>query len=478
MSVSSLGVGSGLDLESLVTNMVNSQRNARVSQYESRIADYEAQVSGYGTLMSKLDVFQDAVDKLKDKSLFTARAVDVTNPSAKDLVSVTADDTASNGSYNIAVQQMAQGSRAVSAAGLFQTKDDVVTASGGDLTFTAGTPGEVGAETFTITVAANTTLSQLRDQINAEASNFGVSANLVDDGAGNVYLAMTSDVSGDGKSLSITNTDATLDSVSTVATGAGSAGVTVAPEDQAQNAIIEVDGIPITGATNSFVDSVSGLTIKVLAESETDAAGDLVTANASVSFDQETMEETLNEFVEAYNSIRSTLDEASGVDSVFSGSSLIRNLKNSLASNLMTTFSGAGNLTSMFDLGFKLDNDGKLSLDSTKLSEVVDSDFDSIAKMFSGNESLPEDGLGTILDNFLSVYTESNGLLNSLKASTQERVDAVEDDLVNFEYRMELYESQLRDRFATLDTTLASMNSSGSALLASLGNLPSYSSSS
>lgn len=470
MSVSSLGVGSGLDLESLVQNMISVQRDTKVSLYESKISDYKAQVSGYGTILSTLKSFQEVAQKLNDASLFTGRSVELTQPSSGDIVSVSADETASNGSYNIAVEQIAQGSRSVSAQGLFSTQDDVVSTTDGVMTFTAG------SQTFDLNVTGGTTLSELRNQINSASNNFGVSANLIDDGAGNVYLAITSDETGDGNSLSISNNNAEFDNVSSVATGAGPAGLSVAPEDEAQNAIIQVDGISITSATNSFSDAVSGLTIDVLAESQTDSLGNLETAKSTVSFDQETMEDVFNEFVESYNNMRSMFEEAGSADSVFSGSSLVRNLKNQLASNLMVTFSNTGNFTSMFDVGFELEKDGKISLDSDKLSDAVNSDFDSISKIFSGDEGLSVEGLGSIFDDYLSIYTDTGGLLKDLSDSSQERADAASQDLENFEYRMELYESQLRDQFSSLDVLLASMNSNGSALLASLQGLSSSSS--
>lgn len=469
MSVSSLGVGSGLDLESLVQNMISVQRTAKVSQYESKISDYEAQVSGYGTMLSTLKSFQEVAQKLNDSSLFTGRSVELSQPSSGDIVSVSADDTSANGSYSIIVEQMAQGSRSVSAQGLFSSQDDVVSTTDGIMTFTAG------SETFDLTVTGGTTLSELRNQINDSADNFGVSANLIDDGAGNVYLSLTSDVTGNGNTISVTNNNAEFDNVSSVATGAGPAGMSVAAEDQAQNATIQVDGITITSATNTFSDAVSGLTIDVLAESPTDASSNLEAAEATVSFDQETMEEVFGEFVESYNNMRSMLEEAGSVDSVFSGSSLVRNLKNQMASNLMATFSNTGNFTSMFDVGFELEKDGKISLDTAKLSDAIASDFDSISKMFSGDEALSIDGLGTIFDDYVSIYTDTGGLLKDLSDSSQERADAASQDLENFEYRMELYENQLRDQFASLDVMLASMNSNGNALLASLDGLSSSS---
>ncbi|MEC8483477.1 MAG: flagellar cap protein FliD N-terminal domain-containing protein, partial [Pseudomonadota bacterium] len=62
MSVTSLGVGSGLDLETLVTNMVSVQRDTRVAAYEDKISDFESEVSAYGAIKSALEAFEDAVE--------------------------------------------------------------------------------------------------------------------------------------------------------------------------------------------------------------------------------------------------------------------------------------------------------------------------------------------------------------------------------------------------------------------------------
>ncbi|MEC8081434.1 MAG: flagellar filament capping protein FliD [Pseudomonadota bacterium] len=464
MSVTSLVVGSGLDLETLVTNMVSVQRDTRVAAYEDKISDFESEVSAYGAIKSALEAFEDAVEDLSDESLFTGRTATTTQPSSGDIVSVTADSDASNGSYNISVSQLAQGSRSVSAAGLFSSSDDVVSATGGDLTFTAGD------ETFTISVAANTTLSELREQINDASDNFGVSANLVDDGNGNVYLTLNSDVSGDGNDLVVTNTDESLDNVSSVATGTGTAGLSIAAGDGAQDAIISVDGITINSDTNTFEDAVSGLTIKALAESEDDGSGNLETATAAVNYDTDTVKETLESFVEAYNSLLTKFDTYTATDAVLNGSSLIRGLESSLNSDLMTVFDNAGALSSIFDLGIEMDDNNYLSIDSTKFSEAMDESYDDVVTLFSS-----ENGLANIMSDYLDNFTGSGGLLKDMIDASQESVDKTETQLENYEYRMELYEEQLRERFTTLDTLLASMSSNGDYLLTQLSSLSSSS---
>ncbi|WP_417273726.1 flagellar filament capping protein FliD [Celeribacter halophilus] len=460
MSVTSLGVGSGLDLETLVTNMVSVQRDTKVAAYEDKISDFESEVSAYGAIKSALESFEDAVEKLSDESLFTGRTATTAQPSSGDIVSVTSDSSSSNGSYSISVNQLAQGSRSVSAAGLFSSPEDVVTSVGGDMTFTAGT------ETFTLSVAADTTLSELREQINDASDNFGVSANLVDDGNGNVYLTLNSDVSGDGNDLVVTNTDESLDNVSSVATGTGTAGLSIASGDGSQDAIITVDGISINSDTNTFENAVSGLTIKALAESADDGSGNLEAAKTTVDFDTETVKETLESFIESYNSLLTKFDQYTATGAVLNGSSLIRGLESSLNADLMTTFSDAGALSSIFDLGIEMDDNSFLSLDSTKFNEAMDESYDDVTTLFSG-----ENGLASVMEEYLSNFTGSSGLIKEMSSSAQDSVDKTEEQLENYEYRMELYEEQLRDRFTTLDSLLASMSSNGNYLITQLSNL-------
>lgn len=460
MSVTSLGVGSGLDLESLVKNMVSVQRDTKVAAYNDKVKDFQAEVSAYGTIKSALESFEDAVEKLSDESLFTGRTATTTQPESGDIVSVTSDSSSSNGSYNISVSQLAQGSRSVSAAGSFSTPDDVVTAVGGDMTFTAG------SETFTINVAADTTLSELREQINDASDNFGVSANLVDNGNGDVYLTLNSDVTGTGNDLAVSNTDASLDSVSSVATGAGPAGLSIAAGSEALDAIIEVDGITINSTSNTFEGAVSGLTIKALAKSQDDGTGNPETAKTTVDFDTGTVKETLESFIESYNSLLKKFDSYTATGAVLNGSSLIRGLESSLNSDLMTTFSDSGALSSIFDLGIEMDDNSFLSLDTTKFDEAMDESYDDVATLFSA-----ENGLASIMEDYLSNFTGSGGLLKDMSTSSQDSVDKTKDQLENYEYRMDLYEQQLRDKFTTLDGLLASMSSNGNYLITQLSNL-------
>lgn len=460
MTISALGTGSGLDLEGLVTTLIKSQTDAKGALYTKRESQLTVELSSVGTIKAAMESFQSSIKKLNDETLFTSRKATVDQPSTGDVFTVEANESASEGSYAIEVKQLAQGSRSESSAGLFTSDSDVVSATGGDLTFTAGT------KTFSISVAAGTTLSELREQINDSGDNFGVSANLVDTGTGDVRLVLNSSVTGDGNSLVISNNDASLDNVSSVATGGGAAGISInGVQNEAKNGIIEIDSIEIQSTTNSFDNAVSGLTINATKVSE---AG--VTTKASVATDKETVKSTIETFIKDYNALMSIFDKETAIGGPMNGSSLIRGVESSLSNNLMKTFAGAGDFSTIFDIGVKIDNSGKLSLDSSEFEEAMDSGFDDISALFAGDT-----GLGKVLEDSLEPYVGTEGLIEGLKDSINDSIKQNKESREGFEYRMGEYEKTLRSQFSSLDVSLARMNSQGSALLSSLSNLPSYS---
>ena len=205
MSVGSLGAGSGIDLESLVKQMVSAQKDVKVKLYQDKIDGYEAELSALGKVGSAIDTFKSSVKALNDDELFTGRDAKIAQTEGEEVIAITTDNTASNGSYAIDVNQLAKGSRVMSAPGTFSSADDVVAKQDARLTFQAG------SNEFSIVVDAGTTLSQLRNQINTSEDNFGVSANLVDDGNGNLFFTATSSIQGAANTLKIMNNSVVRD---------------------------------------------------------------------------------------------------------------------------------------------------------------------------------------------------------------------------------------------------------------------------
>jgi|GEM_PF-1296604 flagellar hook-associated protein 2 len=528
MSVGSLGAGSGIDLESLVKQMVSAQKDVKVKLYQDKINGYEAELSALGKVGSAIDNFKSSVKALNDDELFTGRDAKIAQKEGEEVIAITTDSTASNGSYAIDVNQLAKGSRVMSAPGVFSSADDVVSKEEAQLIFKAG------SHEFSMDVAAGTTLSELRNQINTSEDNFGVSANLVDDGNGNLFFTLTSSIQGAGNTLKISNTavlrdedgnviknntaveeskdtdveDASIDEVDeldlegddvdfandgpipadeesaiqeeedvsnsdsaelddsqdtsslfaagltldSVSTEGAFAGLYTPLGEEARDAVITVDGIQIRNDTNTFDDAVAGLSIEALAPTSK-------TTKVDISFDQKTVQETIEEFISSYNDMVGLLNASSQKGAVLNGNSMIRNLQASLSTQLMSGHGDSSTFTSIFDLGVKMDNQGQLSFDSTKFNNAMKRGYSEIAPLMSG-----DNGLAQSLENLLDNYTGPRGMTNTLKDSISRSIDSTEETLEAYEDRMAKYEESLRTKFTSLDSRLAEMNAQGGYL--------------
>jgi flagellar hook-associated protein 2 len=328
-------------------------------------------------------------------------------------------------------------------------------------------------KSFDLTVDAGMTLGELRDAINASDSNFGVTANIVNTGgAAGSKLVLTSNVTGDGNNLVITSDTAELDAIETYdATTNPSGGMTIATADQAQNAKITVDGLEVQSATNTFEDAVQDMTIKALELSEQDDAGNYDTARLNVDYDRESVNTMVDELIKEYNNLIGNIKFQSRIGKPLNGDSTIRALNDQLVSALSTSLTDAGPFGSIFDIGLGVDKEGYLEKSSLvrSLNDAIDSNYDDIGSAFAG-----ENGVASQLKTLLENYTESGGIIKQREEDLNERIDKIEDDVLNHEYRMESLEQRLRKQYAGLDVLLAQMQQTQAYLGSQLANLPGF----
>jgi flagellar hook-associated protein 2 len=207
MSIQSLGVGSGLDLEGLVRQLLAAERGPKEQRLNAREKTLDQEISAVGKIKSKLSEFEDAMKALQDVNNLSGRDPQIENPSeSNEPFTASPGNSAVTGEYQIAITQMARGSRVETADGAFASSDAVVLSTGSaDLTFKIGNTGDE----FTISVAAGTTLEELRQQINENSENFGVSANIINTGtlAGGSKMVFATNITGENNDLQIVNTN-------------------------------------------------------------------------------------------------------------------------------------------------------------------------------------------------------------------------------------------------------------------------------
>jgi flagellar hook-associated protein 2 len=285
MSIQSLGVGSGLALDSLVNQLIAAERAPKQARLDRRQESLDTEISAIGTLKSKLNEFLDSVESINDQLSDTGRKPTISNPNELiEPFTAEAASGANQGAYAIAVTQLASGSRIetddADSGGFSSSTDSVLSSGSGTLTFKIDSSGD----TFTINVSAGDTLDDLRDAINDASDNFGVSANLIDTGTpeGGVKLVITSDTTGAGNDLVIVNDNnlAELQKVST--TDSTETDTYLTPVESAKNAKATIDGIAVESATNTFENTIADVSLTVKELSSKDASDNFETSTLTI----------------------------------------------------------------------------------------------------------------------------------------------------------------------------------------------------
>ncbi|QLE08745.1 flagellar filament capping protein FliD [Pseudoalteromonas shioyasakiensis] len=464
--ITSAGVGSGLDLESIISATLSAENTPKIQAFAEKQESLQVELSSLGEVKSAMSKLQDTIEKLADIDNFNKRIANIKQPASDDgdLISVTPTSDISPGDFNIEVVELAQGSRATSNAGLFTSTDDVVTASGGTLSFAAGD------KSFDLTLDAGATLADLRDAINDSDDNFGVTANIINTGTES-KLVLTSNVSGEGNDLVITNDTAELDNVSTLANdGVSAGGIAIAAGDEAKSAEIKVDGISIVNDTNTFKDAVQDMTIVAKRQSV-----DNETAKLSVEVDTASVTKLVDEFISNYNNLIGQIGLQTRIGKPLNSDATLRSFDSQLVNALSTEITDAGPFTSIFDIGLGVNKEGYIEKSSLvrSLNEAMDENYDDIGKAFAG-----EGGIAKQLESLLENYVENDGIMKQRENSLNSQLEDLEDDVANHEYRMESLEARLRQQYAGLDVLLAQMQSTQTYLSSQLSSLPGFTKSS
>ena len=472
--ITSAGSASGMDFESIISAMVEAKSASISNTTTTRKAETELEISGVGKLKSALKTFQEAIEALTEGTGFNERKVTTDLTEENQYFTVTTEEDAANGNYNISVDQLAQSEK------IAQKFDTGKTFSAGTLKFTV--PGvkdengnwtqdsngsEIKERTFEIEVEAGDTLDSLRRKINN--NDYGVTATILNTKDGQ-KLVIDSGFSGDDATFKIEGTGGMTDfNYDSTTNTAGKWDVT----QHAQDAVIRVDGEEMRSDTNEFDNAISGLTITANKLSAKDENNDVITNSVAITADNDKVTEKMQNFVNAYNTLMSTMDDlykhntyTDGENNYdggeLAGDNMLRSLQNQLQ-NMMSSMGNGANGMNIYSMGFELESDGTISLDKTEFKEGLTDNFNALVNMLTG-----DDGLLTRFNDTVEEYTKSAGILDKRTETLNMEVDRYEEEENENALYLEEYEENLRQRYAKLDTTIANYNNSLSYLQSAL----------
>lgn len=456
--ISSPGLSSGLDVQSIVSQLVALERRP-IELLQQQRQSTQTKLSSFGLVQSYTTNVRDAAKKLAQGDLWSKTQATSSDASS---VAVSASAGAASGNYSIGVSRLAQAqglasgayasSSALVGAGTLTIKLGKwnVDANNVPTTFSAGTAAAVQ-----VTVSATDTLKDVRDHINA--ANAGVTASIVNDASG-ARLVLRGSSTGENNAVRITNDNASLDALSYDPENAtGSMTQTL----QALNAQAVVNGLSVSSASNTLSDVVDGLTLTL---AKTTSAP----VQVNVSADKAAMRTGVDDFVKAYNALNSYLADQTKYDATtkvagkLQGDSAARSLQSQLRAALRATSGAAAGFPSLSTLGIEVQRDGSLQVDGTKFDSALQNPATAGQAFTADAAGEANDGFGVRLAALTTALTGSDGLLESRTQTLRDSLKRSDDRIALFEDRVARTEQRLLRQYSALDTSLNKLNGLGS----------------
>lgn len=471
MALTANGVGSGLDINSLVNQLMTLEARP-ATLLNNREASYQARLSAFGQLKSVLSPMQTALASLKSASNFQAMRATVGDST---VASALASATAAKGSYSLEVQQIAQGQRVVTNA---TTAPSV---AAGTLTFNFGsystddTDPDNPVTTFTQTSSQTVTLepgkdslADLRDAIND--ANVGVRAQIVKNGSID-QLVIAGNTEGESGGFQISGSGGLAGLSYDASTGAGS---TLDQLEKAQDAVLKLDGITLTRTSNSLTDVVEGVTLNLL-------KGDPgKPTTLTVAPDRSAVKTAIESLVKAYNEFNTTsrgltnYNPENQTAAILTGDATARSIQSQIRNALGAPFGGSGGVSTLSELGITFNRDGSLTLVSSKLDAALNDPDKKVAEFFTGVDG--KGGLANSLNERLDGLLRSGGVLDSRTDGINRSIKAIDEQRDRLSLRLEMVEKRYRAQFTALDALVGSLSQTSTYLSQQLANLPKISS--
>jgi flagellar hook-associated protein 2 len=459
-TISSTGIGSGLDVNSIVTQLMALERKPldKLEEDKSRL---DTQLSTLGKIQSSLSAMRDAARTLTDASTWNLTKV---ASSDETMVGATGTGEALPGNYSVDVTQLAASQMLASKT----VPGPTYVVGTGTLTIEMGrwftdppdfTP-TVGASSVSIEItAADNTLEKIRDKINAAGA--GVHASIVNDASG-ARLALRSVDSGATNGFRVTVADddgnaTDANGLSMFAYDPAGSGTQMTLAQAAQNAKARINGIPVETTGNTLTEVLDGLTVNLARKTDTPV-------ELTVARDADAIKKAITDFATAYNGLVSLMrtqtaynpDTKSGA--TLQGNSTVLGILGRLRGIAGGNSGATTEFTRLTDIGLEPQRDGTLKVNDSKLTSAVGR-LDELKVFFSRNEDgTDSDGVGTMLREFADFTLSSDGALTTHQEGMRKRIEQLDKRGDKLEERIASTEVRLREQYQRLDTNLAQLN--------------------
>ncbi len=439
-AISSTGIGSGLDINAIVSSLTTSAGAAETNALNRRQTALTAQVSAFGAFSSALATLQATLTTLQDPTKLAGRTATLADTS---IATATATATAIAGQYSLQVQNLATAASLASAPVLSANS----TIGTGSLSIA------VGASSATIVIdSTNNTLAGIVGAINRATNNPGVSASILTT-TGGARLVLSGSATGAANAITVTQSGGDGGLAALVYDPAH--GITNLTQTQAAlDANFTVNGYAATSASNVVSSVIGGVTFNLL---KTTAANTPTTL--TIGNDTTGAQTSISTFVTALNGLLTSIHSLTGYNAATKsagpllGNQTLLSFQNQLSKILgQVNTSIAGGARSLTDLGIAANPQGTYSTNATTLGNALIANVSSIGQLLGGTH-----GIATQINTLVTGYIQAGGLLDTVNKGLQSGLTDVSKQQAALKARLAIYSASLTEEYNAMDTAVALM---------------------
>jgi len=454
-SISSPGIGSGLDVSGIVSKLTALERQPLV-QLQKTASSVQSRLSLFGQVKSQLSTLEDAALKLGSADGWTGMTVSSSNPAA---ISATAVPGSSAADFSVEVTGLAK--KQVTVVAPAQLGNGSLMLQQGSWATGAFVSAGGAGVMITIDDSANT-LASIAAKINS--SGGGVEAMVVQAAEGErLVLRSTQTGAASGFNVSLTSAiggqgqeDADLSFAA------------LPPAQPAQDARFLVDGLEFTSSSNTVSDALPGVSLKLTQVTTTPV-------EIKLEQDKEAVKKSIQALVDAYNTVNSTLANAMKYNSdtksaaPLQGDSAAVGLQNTLRGLIRTELVGQP-FERLQDLGISLQLSGSLAVNSSKLDAALDRPVD-LKQFFASSTAGQPRGFGLQVADFVKGALSSDGRVTVRTEALQAGMKRNSTDQDRVNARAERVQARLLEVYNAMDSKVGKLNAINSYVSQQLSSL-------
>jgi flagellar hook-associated protein 2 len=468
-TITSLGVGSGLDAETIVSKLVALERQP-INNLQTAADKIQTKISAFAKVQDAVSSFRDSARKLANPDIWGST---VATSADNSVVTFSTSSGATAGNYSMSVKSLASSQsvvmntvQAASTSTLGSGSLSIEVGSWSGTAFTA----KSGTTAKNVTIAATDTLEGIRDKINDAGA--GVTASIIKDASG-ARIVLNSSSTGaangfrikatdnDGNSLDGSGISALAFDLDPLAPTTGSARTQTAADAQAK-----INGVSVTSTTNKFEDVLTGISFTVGKVTDfTETGGADTPVNVTIAQDNDTISKAINSFATSYSALVSLLREDTKYDAdtktagVLQGDGTALSILNQFRSMVGGTGGNSTVFNTLSSIGVEVQSGGTLTVNSTKLNNSLGK-LSEVKKLFAyaNLSDSSQDGIATKLRTLGDNLLGFEGALTTRKDGLKKAVQLNQKRQDELDLRAALFEKRLRAQYTALDTQMGAIS--------------------